>query len=163
MKDKKLEDISLSLNLSRYTFLRYMTSIEFFIFLYWIISSLLSKKYLSMIIPLLLAGLMVVINKDIFIQIKNIKQSKIEKIVLLLKISLAIMVVCLLISLLNHKLLFPYIDSKTFVLVYIIVSILILALSTNNALKIRDKKDKIYKRYEEYRKKNKNEERIKYV
>lgn len=165
MDRKNLENVALSLRLSRYTFLRYMISIEFFIFLYWIISDILSKNFYGIILPLSLAFLMIYISKEIFFIIKNQKDEKIISIIKIFKLSLLILSITFIGLIINHELVFPYLNSKGFSLGLISIVILIMILSLKNALKIRDKKDKIYKRYKEYESKQnkKDKERIKYV
>ncbi|MDD7463455.1 MAG: hypothetical protein SOW41_00405 [Anaerococcus sp.] len=164
-KEQKLEDVRLSMLLSRYTFLRYMTSIEFFIYLYWLISSLLSSNSWQAVFPFCLAFMMILINKEIFLLIKNNKKASTKKLVKMLKISMIILSISIVLTLTNYKLLFPYLNSKLFAITYLLLSMLIIVLSLHNATKIMENKDRVYKKYEEYKNKikNINIERIEYV
>lgn len=161
MKDKTQIDVGLSLRLSRYTFLRYMTSIIFFICLYWFILNLPSKAPGKLSFPIILGLIMIYINKELFALIKTPDKTKIDKTIKSLFLALFISLSSLIVSFINTRLVFAYISSKTFVFVFIVVIILLILLSIRNAKKIQNNEDKVYKNYQKF--KDKKYERIKHV
>lgn len=161
MKDKTQIDVGLSLRLSRYTFLRYMTSIIFFICLYWFILNLPSKALEKLVLPIILGLIMIYINKELFALIKTPDKTTIDKTIKSLFLALFISLSSLIVSFINTRLVFAYINSKLFVFVFIAVIILLILLSIRNAKKIQNNEDRVYKNYKKF--KDKKYERIKHV
>lgn len=161
MKDKTQIDVGLSLRLSRYTFLRYMTSIIFFICLYWFILNLPSKAFGKLSIPITLGFIMIYINKELFTLIKTPDKTTIDKTIKSLIFALIISLISLILGFINQRLVFAYINSQSFVIIFVAVINLLVLISIRNAKKIQNNEDKVYKNYQKF--KNKKYERIKHV
>lgn len=155
MEKDKLENIDLSLKLSRFTFLRYSISFIFFISLYWLISSILNRKIIEIIVPTIMSILMLIESKNLFNLLKDYSLLTLENTYKIMLGAGFIISISLIISIFNYELIFSYIKSKYFVIAFLLFLLLVIIISLINLKRIINNKDMVYKQYKKYNLKKK--------
>lgn len=140
------KEVEKSLKIQRYTLLRYLNAILFFIYLHWLIGLVVSSKFISAIIPFLLIILILITVKNQFASFTDKKVNiKISKDIYI--INLVGLIIIAIVSIYDYKIFFPYLGGKLYayiILAIIIVVSIILYIRSN---KIYKNKDKVYEKY----------------
>ena len=140
------KDVEKSLKIQRYTLLRYLNAILFFIYLHWLIGLVVSSKFISAIIPFILIILILITVKNQFASFTDKKVNiKISKDIYV--INLVGLIIVSLASIYDYKIFFPYLRGRIYayiILAIIIVVSIILYIRSN---KIYKNEDKVYEKY----------------
>lgn len=140
------KDVEKSLKIQRYTLLRYLNAILFFIYLHWLIGLVVSSKFIGAIIPFLLIILILITVKNQFASFTDKKVDiKISKDIYI--INLVGLIIVALVSIYDYKIFFPYLGGKlyAYIILAIIIGVLIILYIRSN--KIYKNKDKVYEKY----------------
>lgn len=140
------KDVEKSLKIQRYTLLRYLNAILFFIYLHWLIGLVVSSKFIGAIIPFLLIILILITVKNQFASFTDKKVDiKISKDIYI--INLVGLIIIALVSIYEYKIFFPYLGGKlyAYIILAIIIGVLIILYIRSN--KIYKNKDKVYEKY----------------
>ena len=140
------KDVEKSLKIQRYTLLRYLNAILFFIFLHWLIGLVVSSKFIGAIIPFILIILILVTVKNQFASFTdkevNIKISKDIYI-----INLVGLIIVSFVSIYNYKIFFPYLGGKLYVYIILAIIIVVSIILYIRSNKIYKNEDKVYEKY----------------
>lgn len=140
------KDVEKSLKIQRYTLLRYLNAILFFIYLHWLIGLVVSSEFISAIIPFLLITLILVTVKNQFASFTDKKVNiKISKDIYI--VNLVGLIIVALVSIYDYKIFFPYLGGKlyAYIILAIIIGVSIILYIRSN--KIYKNKDKVYEKY----------------
>ena len=107
-KKKQQEQVIKSLTISRYTFLRYFTTIVFFLSLYWFISSFLANRDLDLLIPIIVGISQILVNSEMYNAIQFRNDGRLIKSYYILLLDIILLVITLIIAGNNYKKIFPY-------------------------------------------------------
>lgn len=152
-KKKAEEEVIRTMTISKYTSLRYMSTIAFFICLYMIIGSVLVGDYKSILLFIIIDISQVLINNEIIGAIRFKNDGKLSKTFYLISVSLLISGLILILTLIDFKLIFPYLASKNFAIILSGLLFAILSIAVIKVCKIRNENDKISKKIKEYKSK----------
>ena len=140
------KEVEKSLKIQRYTLLRYLNAILFFIYLHWLIGLVVSSKFIGAIIPFILIILILVTVKNQFTSFTdkevNIKISKDIYI-----INLVGLIIVSLVSIYNYKIFFPYLGGKLYVYIILAIIIVVSVILYIRSNKIYKNEDKVYEKY----------------
>ena len=140
------KDVEKSLKIQRYTLLRYLNAILFFIYLHWLIGLVVSSKFIGAIIPFILIILILVTVKNQFASFTdkevNIKISKDIYI-----INLVGLIIVSFVSIYNYKIFFPYLGGKLYVYIILAIIIIVSIILYIRSNKIYKNEDKVYEKY----------------
>ncbi|BFL72630.1 hypothetical protein SKB0087_11570 [Anaerococcus nagyae] len=152
-KKKQQEQVIKSLTISRYTFLRYFTTIVFFLSLYWFISSFLANRDLDLLIPIIVGISQILVNSEMYNAIQFRNDGRLIKSYYILLLDIILLVITLIIAGNNYKKIFPYLTSKNFALIFLSLLIVLVVLCFYRVYRIKNMTDKTYKKIEEYKNK----------
>lgn len=152
-KKKQQEQVIKSLTISRYTFLRYFTTIVFFLSLYWFISSFLANRDLDLLIPIIVGISQILVNAEIYNAIQFRNDGRLIKSYYILLLDIILLMITLIITGNNYKKIFPYLTSKNFALIFLSLLIVLVVLCFYRVYRIKNMTDKTYKKIEEYKNK----------
>ena len=152
-KKKQQEQVIKSLTISRYTFLRYFTTIVFFLSLYWFISSFLANRDLDLLIPIIVGISQILVNAEMYNAIQFRNDGRLIKSYYILLLDIILLVITLIIAGNNYKKIFPYLTSKNFALIFLSLLIVLVVLCFYRVYRIKNMTDKTYKKIEEYKNK----------
>lgn len=139
-------DVEKVIKIRRYTSLRYLNAILFFICLYWMISLFVLRLTLQAIIPLFIMVLIIITVKDHYHSFTNkdveIKRSKnIYGLIIIINIIVGI------VTFRNYTLFFPYVANKDYALIMIGIMLILSVLLFVKANKIYKNTDRVYVKY----------------
>jgi|GEM_PF-1353733 hypothetical protein len=152
-KKKQQEQVIKSLTISRYTFLRYFTTIVFFLSLYWFISSFLANRDLDLLIPIIVGISQILVNAEMYNAIQFRNDGRLIKSYYILLLDIILLMITLIIAGNNYKKIFPYLTSKNFALIFLSLLIVLVVLCFYRVYRIKNMTDKTYKKIEEYKNK----------
>lgn len=152
-KKKQQEQVIKSLTISRYTFLRYFTTIVFFLSLYCFISSFLANRDLDLLIPIIVGISQILVNSEMYNAIQFRNDGRLIKSYYILLLDIILLVITLIIAGNNYKKIFPYLTSKNFALIFLSLLIVLVVLCFYRVYRIKNMTDKTYKKIEEYKNK----------
>lgn len=139
-------DVEKVIKIRRYTSLRYLNAILFFICLYWLFSLLLVGKKLSAIVPLIIMILILVTVKDHYYSFTkkevDIKRSKNFYMVITI-----INIIVSIVTFSNYSLFFPYVANKNYALILAGTMLILSILLYVKASKIYKNTDRVYVKY----------------
>lgn len=140
------KEVEKSLKIQRYTLLRYLNAILFFIYLHWLIGLVVSSKFIGAIIPFILIILILVTVKNQFTSFTDKEVNiKISKDIYL--INLVGLIIISLVSIYNYKILFPYLGGKLYVYIILAIIIVVSVILYIRSNKIYKNEDKVYEKY----------------
>ena len=139
-------DVEKVIKIRRYTSLRYLNAILFFICLYWMISLFVLRLTLQTLIPLFIMVLIIITVKDHYHSFTNkdveIKRSKnIYGLIIIINIIVGI------VTFRNYTLFFPYVANKDYALIMIGIMLMLSVLLYVKATKIYKNTDRVYVKY----------------
>jgi ABC superfamily ATP binding cassette transporter permease subunit len=133
-----------SLMMSRYMSLKYLTAILFFMNFYWILNSVATSTGLYVIVPILSVIIIFIgfINQynGYKGEIIDVKKS-LNCYIYLFFVS----ILMLIISVLNYKVLFPFLGNKKFAMTISVIQLILSFFAIIKSYKIQNNKDNIYK------------------
>ncbi|MDO5047004.1 MAG: hypothetical protein Q4D88_00495 [Anaerococcus sp.] len=147
------EEVIRTMTISRYTAVRYLSTIVFFISLYRMIGSFLAKSLGVIIIPFIIGLNQILINGEIYRAMKFRNDGRLNFTIKLLSISLILTTISLILTGINYKIMFPYLTSKAFALILVGLAGLLSLISLLKAINIKNDDDKISKKIKEYKNK----------
>lgn len=140
------KEVEKSLKIQRYTLLRYLNAILFFIYLHWLIGLVVSSKFIGAIIPFILIILILITVKNQFTSFTDKEVNiKISKDIYL--INLVGLIIISLVSIYNYKILFPYLGGKLYVYIILAIIIVVSVILYIRSNKIYKNEDKVYEKY----------------
>lgn len=140
------KDVEKSLKIQRYTLLRYLNAILFFIYLHWLIGLVVSSKFIGAIIPFILIILILVTVKNQFASFTDKKVNiKISKDIYI--INLVGLIIVSFVSIYNYKIFFPYLGGKLYVYIILAIIIVVSIILYIRSNKIYKNEDKVYEKY----------------
>lgn len=140
------DNIEKSFKIRRYTLLRYLNALLFFMCLHWIIGLFVYEKYLHLLIPAFIMILILVAVKDQYASFtdKKVDISRSKKIYFIILIGLLLVAF---VSMSNYKIFFPYLgDRKYFYIIYFLMIVIAVSLYIKSK-KIYENTDSVYKKY----------------
>lgn len=143
----KINDkIEKSFKIRRYTLLRYLNALLFFMCLHWSIGLFVYEKYLQLLIPVIIMVLILVTVKDQYASFtdKKVDVSRSKKIYFIILIGLLLVAF---VSISNYKIFFPYLGQRMyFYIIYFLMIVIAVSLYIKSK-KIYENTDSTYKKY----------------
>lgn len=140
------KEVEKSLKIQRYTLLRYLNAILFFIYLHWLIGLSVFGKFATALIPLILMVLILVSVKNQYASFTD-KEVKIKVSKDIYVINIIGLIVVLLTSICNYKIFFPYLGDKLYAYIVLMIMLILAILLYIRSNKIYNNKDKTYEKY----------------
>ena len=143
----KINDkIEKSFKIRRYTLLRYLNALLFFMCLHWSIGLFVYEKYLQLLIPILIMVSILVTVKDQYASFtdKKVDITRSKKIYFIILISILLVG---LVSISDYKIFFPYLGQRKYFYIIIVLMLVIDVVLYIKAKKISENTDSTYKKY----------------
>ena len=148
-------DVEKVVKIRRYTSLRYLNAILFFICLYWLFSLLLVGRKLSALIPILIMILILVTVKDHYYSFTN-KDVDMKRSKIIYTLIVFIYIILAIITAIDYTKFFPYVANNNYAFFLLAVMIFLSILLYIKAIKIYKNKDRVYVKYMNNFNKNNN-------
>lgn len=139
-------DVEKVIKIRRYTSLRYLNAILFFICLYWMISLFVLGLTLLALIPILIMLLILITVKDHYYSFTK-KDVEIKRSKNIYTVIIIINSIVTVITLSNYSLLFPYVANKSYALILTVIMLILSILLYVKASKIYKNTDRVYVKY----------------
>lgn len=139
-------DVEKVIKIRRYTSLRYLNAILFFICLYWMISLFVLRLTLQTLIPLFIMVLIIITVKDHYHSFTK-KEVEIKRSKNIYGLIIIIYIIVGIITFSNYTLFFPYVANKDYALIMIGIMLILSVLLFVKANKIYKNTDRVYVKY----------------
>lgn len=147
---KPQRDVAKAFKIRRYTSLRYLNAIVFFIYLYWAMNIYFVVSSPIIILPIILMASILITVKDQYASFKDNEEVDLHRSRIIYIINLALIIIVTLVTLKDYRIFFPYIACQNYALIVLGLILLTLALALAKSLKIIAGTDNIQKKYINY-------------